>query len=347
MRPDSPCNYWIQRFDTRTGELIEKPRQLTNWVGLWMNAPSATADSKHVAFLESSGRGTSYVADLEAGGTRLASSRRFTLEEGGDDAITDWGGDSKSAIVVLNRGDHYSLRKQSLNSDRQETIVTSAPGSIEDAMVSPDGKWVIAHVYPVPGPSAQEPLMRVPITGGLPELIFTVRPSSQVSCARSPSNLCAVTEQTQDRKQMIITSFDPVKGRGPELARLDINPDLDLNLKNLLSDISPDGKRLAVAPGPEGPIQIRSLLSHSSQVIHAKGVAKMLSLSWSADGKGFFVTNVTTTGGEILHVDLQGNAKVLWKCNSDRCFGGQSPDGRHIAIYDWKLSANMWMMQNF
>jgi len=24
-----------------------------------------------------------------------------------------------------------------------------------------------------------------------------------------------------------------------------------------------------------------------------------------------------------------------------------SPDGRHLAIYDWKLSANMWMMESF
>jgi hypothetical protein len=46
-------------------------------------------------------------------------------------------------------------------------------------------------------------------------------------------------------------------------------------------------------------------------------------------------------------VDLKGNVKLLWKSNSERCFGVPSPDGRHLAIYDWKLSANMWMMENF
>ena len=213
--------------------------------------------------------------------------------------------------------------------------------------MSPDGKWVIAHVYPIPGPSAREPLMRVPNTGGLPELIFTVRPSSQFSCARPPSTLCAVAEQTEDRKQMIITSFDPVKGRGPELSRFDIDPDLDLNVDNLLWNISPDGTRLVAARGPEGPIQIRSLLGGPTQVIRAKGLNRMRLLAWAADGKGLFVTNVTNSGGEILHLDLKGNAKVLWKCNSARCFGGPSPDGRHLAIYDWKLSANMWLMENF
>jgi len=24
-----------------------------------------------------------------------------------------------------------------------------------------------------------------------------------------------------------------------------------------------------------------------------------------------------------------------------------APDGRHVAIYSWSLSANMWMMENF
>jgi hypothetical protein len=80
MRLDTPCNYWIKRLNTFTGKLIEKPRRLTNWVGSWMNNPSATADGKRIAFLQSSGLGGGYLADLEAG-TRLINSRRFTLEE--------------------------------------------------------------------------------------------------------------------------------------------------------------------------------------------------------------------------------------------------------------------------
>jgi hypothetical protein len=74
-----------------------------------MNSASATADGKPVAFLESSGRGGGYVADLEAGGTRLVNSRRFTLEEGGEDVIADWTTDSKTVIVIENRADHYGI----------------------------------------------------------------------------------------------------------------------------------------------------------------------------------------------------------------------------------------------
>src|SRR4029077_20752610 len=144
-----------------------------NWTGFWVGNTSSTSDGKHVAFLQSTSRGVSYLADLEAGGTRLTNSRRFTLEEGGDDLVSDWTADSQTVILASNRADHYSLRKQSLNSDRQQPIVTSAAGLIEEAIVSPDDKWVILAVFlPVPGALAQQPLMRVPITGGAPELIL-------------------------------------------------------------------------------------------------------------------------------------------------------------------------------
>jgi serine/threonine protein kinase len=347
---DAPCNYWIERFDTLTGKIIEKPRRLTNWAGFRMSSTSATADNKHIAFLESSGRGMSYLADLEAGGTRLVNSRRFTLEEGGDDLIFDWTADSKTVIIGSNRDDRYAIRKQSLTSDSQETIVSSAEGAIEEAMMSPDGKWVIIAAYhPIPGSLPQQPLLRVPITGGTPELILQRNPTllGPSFCARPPSTLCAVAEATDDHKQMVVTAFDPVKGRGLELNRFDLDPNLDLNVDNLLCSISPDGTRLAVARGPEGPIQISPLRSGPTQVIPAEGLNKMRFLKWAAGGKGLFVWNVTQDGAEVVHVDLKGNTKVLWTCHSDKCFGVPSPDGHHLAIYEKKVSANMWMMENF
>jgi len=64
-----------------------------------------------------------------------------------------------------------------------------------------------------------------------------------------------------------------------------------------------------------------------------------------------------------LHVDLRGNSHVLWQQKGSIApwnvplvhrLGGPSaswavpsPDGRHLAIYNWTLSANMWMIENF
>jgi eukaryotic-like serine/threonine-protein kinase len=343
---DFPCNYWIRRFDIRTGEPVEKPRQLTNWAGFSMDDLSVSGDSKRVAFLESSSRGLSYLADLEAGGTRLVNSRRFTMEEGGDDGISDWTSDGKTVILAQGRNGHYSVRKQSLNSDTQDTIVSTAAGALEDAVVSPDGKWIIMAVWP--GPSMPQPLMRVPIKGGSPELIFLRSAlGGGFFCAKHSSNLCALVEQSEDHKQMVVTAFDPVTGRGPELARFDLDPNFNQNIDHLLCNISPDGTRLAASGGPGGPIQIRSLRSGRTQTIPVKSLNRMQNVSWAADGNGIFVSNMTHDGSEIVHVDLLGNAKVLRQSNTNASFVRPSPDGRHLAIYENRQSANIWMMENF
>jgi hypothetical protein len=64
-----------------------------------------------------------------------------------------------------------------------------------------------------------------------------------------------------------------------------------------------------------------------------------------------------------LHLDLRGNAHILWEQKGNiapwngpftQWLGGPSapwaipaPNGRHLAIYSWSLNANMWLMENF
>jgi serine/threonine protein kinase len=341
------CNYWEVRLDTRTGRPLEKPKQLTNWTRFCPGGTSATVDGKRLAFVDvSSGHGTGYMADLEAGGTRLVNSRHFTLDEG-NDFIADWTADSKTVIIGMDRGDHYEIQRQLLSADTPE-LVMSGTGSIEDADVSPDGKWVIVQVRSVSGGlSTPVQLMRVPITGGSPELIFQISEGSSIHCARQPTTFCAVAERSKDRKQMIVTAFDPIKGRGSELARFDVDPNFDQTVNNFSWDISPDGMRLAAARGMDGYLQIRSVRSGTTHVIRLKGLNDIEIEGWAADGRGFLVSNGSGGRSVLLHVDLQGNAKSLWKCNWSTCYGRQSPDGRHLSFLDVSQSANVWMMENF
>jgi hypothetical protein len=271
-----------------------------------------------------------------------------------DDFIGGWTADGKTVVIGVNRQDQYGIYKQSLNSDTPEPLAPSVPGGLlNQALLSPDGKWVIVVVWPIAqkqppeDPSAMQPVVRIPITGGPPEVILQVRLASPISCAQAPATLCAVAERSADRKQMIVTSFDPIRGRGPELARFDVDANLDQMVNNLLFAISPDGTRIAAARWPDGPIEIRSLRGQPAQFIHAKGFDHLWSITWAADGRAFFVSKHVRDGTELLHVDLQGNTKSLWKANGPKCGGTPSPDGRHLAIYDWKQSANMWMMENF
>jgi hypothetical protein len=74
---------------------------------------------------------------------------------------------------------------------------------------------------------------------------------------------------------------------------------------------------------------------------------KLFAMTWAADGKALFVARHVLDGTELLHLDERGNTTRLWKSLGPKCFGVPSPDGRHLAIYDWKRHANIWMMENF
>lgn len=147
---------------------------------------------------------------------------------------------------------------------------------------------------------------------------------------------------------MVVSTFDPVKGKGPELTRYDVDFFSEDDGTPMFG-VSPDGTRLAVAGQRNGPIQILTLQGKLVQIVRAKEANNMRLLWWAADAKSLLVSNTIKGGAQVLHIGLQGNTKVLWTCNEggDRCDFAPSPDGRHLALYGQKQSANIWMMENF
>jgi eukaryotic-like serine/threonine-protein kinase len=354
------CNYWGIRTDARTGKPVEAPRRLTSWAGSCMDSTSATADGTRLAFRKWSWQGSVYVADLSANGTRMSTPSRLTLNEGRSYPAA-WTADSKAVVFGSYRDGQWKIFKQSLGEDTAEPIVAGAEVMAGAGTgVSPDGAWVL---YSAPSTgngssSASGPnqLMRVPITGGPPEVMLTARIYDRPVCAKSPASLCAIAEQTPDRKQLIFTSFDPAKGRVRELTRFDTDPTPGAYY---VWDLSPDGTRIAILHYSERPVYILPLDGHPPQEIVVKGWSSLQSVNWAADGKGLFASSATRGGSVLLHLDLRGNAHILWEQKGSIAgwyapMGGPSapwvvpsPDGRHVAIYSWSLSANMWMMENF
>jgi Tol biopolymer transport system component len=304
---------------------------------------SATANGKRLAFLESVSQASVYVADLEANEVRIVNSRHFTLDENFD-YPQDWTADGKAILFTSSRAGQFGIYKQALDEDTPELIVCGAV-DLHNARASPDGKWVIAFRSRKPGDSTEsEQLVQVPIAGGLPKLLFPARPGSMISCARAPWNLCAVAEPTEDQKQLIVTAFDPVRGRGAEFLRFDLDPRED----RWVFDLSNDGTHIAVIAGPKGPIHILSMRGEAPRVIQAKGLNTMQALSWAADGKGLYVANGVHEESVLLYVDLEGNARALWQnYGGNPAIGLPSPDGRHLAILGATTKSNIWMMQNF
>jgi hypothetical protein len=268
-----------------------------------------------------------------------------------------WTADSKAVLFQSNRNDHWGIFKQSLNEDTAEPIVTGS----EDAYnprISPDGAWVVYIVRPrEAGVSAPVQLMRIPVSGGAPQSVMTAYVYDEHRCAKSPAKFCALAEQTSDRKQLVFTAFHPLKGRGRELSRFDIDPDPNAAYG---WDLSPDGTRIAVFKHSDGRIYILSFSGQQPREISVRGWNSIQSVDWAADGKGLFVSSSTPQGADLLHMDLHGNAHLIWQQKGNTAsstqtgFGGPSipwavpsPDGRHLAIYGWSLSANIWMIENF
>jgi len=290
------------------------------------------------------------MADLEAGGTRTRNLKHFTLEES-DDFVGGWTIDSKAVFIFKNRGDHYGIVKRNPNSETEEVIVAGAPGLVLGASVSPDGKWILIRVFRIPGGLFEPPqIMRVPTAGGSPEFITTLPSWSGIFCAKSPSNLCVLVEPAKDEKQMVVTTFDPVEGRGPELMRYDIGP-FPTKEGFPLFDISPDGTRFAVRRHTDGPIEILSLKGQLLKVIRTKELNLVGDMGWTPDGKGLLVCNTNKEAVEFLHVGEQGDIKVLWTSNegnSSSCDLPASPNGHHLALnVDKKSGSNIWMIENF
>lgn len=339
------CNFREMHLDGHTGTPIGKPRQLTNWSGFCMSGMSVTADGKKVAFLKGATKQTSFVAELAASGTRILTPRHFPLSESSD-GVVDWAADSTAIFFVSNRSGHEQIYMQSLDQDVAKPVVTEGYG--RNPRVTPDGKNIaylgigVNGGWPARGP---EPVMRVSISGGASQQLFTARPYSLITCARTPSGLCVIGEPTEDGKQLIVTAIDLLKGRGPELFRFA----LIANDDSWFLDISPDGTRVAITRTLTGPIYVLSLHGHIMQQVQVKGWTNLQSVTWAADGKGFFVTAGIRNGRDILHVDLHGNAHVLWENTggSGETLAKPSPDGRQVAFEGWTTDGNIWMMENF
>jgi Tol biopolymer transport system component len=162
-------------------------------------------------------------------------------------------------------------------------------------------------------------------------------------CARTPATLCAIAERSADRKQLVFTAFNSLKGRGRELAKFNADA-----TAAYWWDLSPDGTRIAILKLHEGRIQILSLNGRAPQQITVKGWNTLTSVFWAADGKGLFVSSFKDRGAVVLSVNLQGSARLLWEhLGGIDTYAVPSPDGRHLAMRAWNVEGNLWMMENF
>jgi Tol biopolymer transport system component len=340
-------NLWEIGIDGRTGLPIGKPKRITQWAGSFLESLSASADGKRLTFLKGTGQGQVYVGELAAGGTSLSPPRRLRNQETYDRAWA-WTADSKAVLFDSERNGTWGIFKQGLSQETAEPVVTE-PRSTAVPRLSADGAWILYYEVPKTA-STPGRLMRNPVSGGVPQPVLETSPKGLPDeCARAPANLCVVSEESQDEKHLIVTAFDPLKGRGKVLRTIEKEP----SAHSFGLALSPDGSTFAISKSGEAEIHI-SLLSLSGspdREITVKGWPNLSwnGLEWSPNGRGFYCGSMSPQVSTLLYVDLEGNARVLWqhKGEPDFIWGIPSPDGRYIAIEGFSFNSNVWMLENF
>jgi Tol biopolymer transport system component len=344
----SNCNLWQMRVDPRSGRASGGAARLMNLVGFCALGLDATADGKRLTFQKYSSQGNVYVADLGRNGVLPSAPVRLTLSESLNIPM-DWTADSKAVLFNSDRNGQPQIFKQYLQSDTPEIVDVGLPNP-QVCCLSPDGDWILVNVSKDPRSSIVD-IHRVPLTGGPSHLILTVHSGldNPERCARSPSSLCSIAEESSDHRKIIFTAFDPLKGRGKELTQFDTDPVAQYSWA-----LSPDGTRIAVLNPPEERIHILHLDGSAPEEIAVKNLNLGDALDWAADGKGLFIDNTTPQGMALTYLDLHGNTRQIWEQRGilvgrglQSTWGIASPDGRHLAINGWNISNNVWMLDNF
>lgn len=348
--PDSSDqNLWQIGVDASTGAPIGEPKRITHWDGSSILGLSASASGNRLAFLKAALRSQVYVAELVDGGAQMSSPRRLTDSEASDSPTT-WTADSKAVVFMSDRVNRWGIFKQGFNQATADLVISGQQYALIPRL-SADGAWILYVQGPyASGPSTPFRLMRVPVNGGVPLDVLETRRWKDWHCVRPPGNFCVILEGSVDENRLLLTAFDPLKGRGRLLRTMEADPGLDYP-----EGLAPDGSSFAIAVPDKARIHIRllSLRGGAGREILLKGWGSWRNISgldWSADGRGFYLGAASAQGGTLLYLDLNGNARVLWQFSEAAGTGVAaipSPDGRYLAIEATVHNSNAWMLEGF
>jgi Tol biopolymer transport system component len=346
-RGSNDRNLWQIGINNHTGMPTGTPKRITQWPGSFISGLAASADGKRLVFQRTAFQEQIYVGELDGGGTRMKAPRRLTNDEA-NDVPTAWTPDSKAVLFQSDRNGTWGIFKEQIDANEAQAVIIGQQDAARPR-ISADGEWILYAETPKGAdPSTPVRLMRVRIVGGAPQVVLEMRRDADFNCNRSPAGLCVLAENSQDGKQLTLTAFDPLKGRGRVLRTMPKDA-----AAPFAGGISPDGTIYAFAKYSEPEIHLRllSLSGSTDREITVKGWPNIRGLDWSADGKGMYCGSVSARGATLLYVDLEGNAQVLWQTSGGtgggNIWGFPSPDGRYLAICSGVRNSNVWMLEGF
>jgi Tol biopolymer transport system component/DNA-binding winged helix-turn-helix (wHTH) protein len=333
-------NLWAVRLDSRA-KPIGPALRLTDDSGSVFTV-SASGDGRRIVYAKGIPQPDVYVATINHS-SLLQTPDRLTLDDR-QDMPYDWTVDNRSVIFISDRTGTFDIYKQSIDETMPDLLVAGTnPAQIP--RLSPDGTQILYVSYPNGGePNYEVPLIRVPLAGGAPQTLLKAKWISNHQCARAPATLCLYSVMTE--KDLTFFSFDPSRGPGAQIYQIKDELPQVYNWS-----LSPDGTTLAIAKGKwsngEQPaIRLIFLRTGAERTLPVQGFPSIASIDWAADSKGLWAVTSGEKENVLLHIDLQGNARPVWR-PKNMLVGWAIPsrDGKHLALHIRSASANVWMLE--
>jgi Tol biopolymer transport system component/DNA-binding winged helix-turn-helix (wHTH) protein len=336
-------NLWAIKVNASGDHTWGPPERLTSGPDAKMSA-GISLDGKHLLFLRKAGAPEVYVAEINADGT-LATPRRLSQDERRNLPYA-WTPDGKSVIFTSDRDGAFHIFKQSVDQPAPDLILGGSK-NVQVPRLNPDGSEILYLLNPSPSDSDRRtPLMRVPLSGGTPQLVLAELGISNVQCARAPSTVCIFSKFSANG--LVFVTFDPVSGKENEITRIE---DPEWYLHNWT--LSPDGSTLALSKKhrtqEQAVIRLLPVAGGTERTISFQPWSGVAYIDWAADGRSLWVRAFSPAGTQtLLNVDLHGKVKpVLQESERELGWAIPSPDGRHLALWTASGSSNAWLLENF
>ena len=364
-------NVWSLKVDTRPGWRWGAPVRLTSGPD-WKPVINMSADGKHAVFIRTNIAPAVFVADVDARTREIGKLQRLTMDER-QSRPYEWTPDGKSVLYVSDREGTLHIFRQQIGAATPE-LVAGVQGSPNILRLNPERTEILylteaerksaeagngapsSQNSNVAGHSATSTqpegefqsrnlrLMRVPLDGGISQLVLEDSGINNFQCARLPSRECLYSKYTKDA--LVIYAFDAKSGAKKELLRTS-----ELEWQYFNWSLSPDGRTLALAKkmraSTEAEIRLVPTRGGRQRVLKVKEWGRLATIDWAADGKSFWASAVRhgeTTA--LINIDLQGHAKsVLQETKPYVGWAIPSQDGKHLAIWEATGGSNAWMLE--
>lgn len=340
---ESEMNLWSLRVNPGSGEPMGVPSRITQWQRLSFVGPTGvSADGKRLSVGVLQYQSDCYVGDIVKGEPMLKGVKRLTLDDRFD-LQPSWISDSRAILFASDRNGSMDVFRQSLDGTEPEPLVTGT-GDQSMPRVSPDGAWILykdggAALFSSTKQAAR--IMRIPIRGGPPEEVLNAQGGVSFRCNSLPGAGCVMCEL--DKDQSVFTWFDPVRGRGKEIARTRTGG-------YSAWDLSPDGSTIAVMNQQGSSPRIRLVSTHggAARDVPLASLAFVGSITWAANGQEWFVVGANGKRGWcLLRVEADGRVIEVIPPQQWMYGAAASPDGKKLVYTSNTVDGNIWLLEGF